>query len=595
MQFLKTFFASLLGTTLGIMLLIVILVAALVSSSCEPEPYIRPNTVLTINLSGDIPARAAVDPLQELLNPRLGARVSVESLKSNLKKAASHDNIAGVWVTANQVTASWADLESVYNALQEYRESEKFLYFSTDDLGMNEKAYMLASVADSIFYNPETMFFMEGFVAQITMYKGMLDKIGIQPDIFQAGDYKGAADPFMRETISDELRVQIDEILEAYTTTFIQSVMERTGMTEAEVNEFMNTPPVNRTLQAYDKGLIDVLGYQDDVEKAIKNRMGISDDAQFRTVSHGRYSRVSNRRAGITETTTSNKIAVIYASGMFLPQIAESPFGQTGNITSENFKKQIDAALEDDDIKAIVVHINSPGGVATTSDLVWNHMRRAANKKPLVASMGTVAASAGYYMAAAADTIVAQNNTITGSIGVAFQFFSAEELLSDKLGLKFETIKTHEFSDLFDLSRPLTSQETEILNQRMDNFYERFLEVVAESRGMTRDEAHEIAQGRVYTGARAFELGLVDILGDLDTAIEIAAEMAEIDAYKIDVFPKREDFFQQLFGSAEAKMRNMLFGWLPENLRNDANTVNQMITHRDLTAWKLMPFSIQID
>jgi protease IV len=595
MQFLKTFFASLLGTILGITLLLLILVAALVSSSSEPEPYIRANTVLTIKLSGDIPARAVTDPIQELLNPGLGASVSVESLKNNLKKAASHDNIAGVWITANQVTASWANLESVYHALEEFRDSGKFLYVSTDDIGMNEKAYMLASVADSIFYNPETNFFMEGFVAQITLYKGLLDKIGIQPEIFQIGDYKGIADPFMRESISDELRVQIEEILEAYTSAFIEAVMKRTGMTETDVNQFMDTPPVNRTRQAYENGLIDVLGYHDEVETAIKNRLGISEDDTFRTVSHGRYSRVSNSRAGLNEVSTTNKIAVIYASGTFLPQIAESPFGQSGNITSENFKKQIDAVLEDDDIKAIVVHINSPGGVATTSDLIWRHMKRAADKKPLIASMGTVAASAGYYMAAAADTIVAQRNTITGSIGVALQLFNADELLSDKLGLNFDTIKTHEFSDLFDLSRPLTQQEADLLQQRIEGSYERFLDVVAESRGMTRDEVHEIAQGRVYTGSRAHELGLVDVLGDLDTALEIAAKMADIDAYKIDVFPKQDDFFQQLFGSAEAQMRNVLFGWLPKDLRNEANTVNQMITHRDMSTWKMMPFSIQIN
>jgi len=595
MQFLKTFLASLLGTILGIMLLILILVAALVSSSSEPEPYIRANTVLTIKLSGDIPARAAIDPFQELLNPGLGARVSVETLKNNLRKAASHDNIAGVWITANQVSASWANLESVYNALGEYKESGKFLYFSTDDIGMNEKAYMLASVADSVFYNPDTMFFMEGFVAQVTMYKGMFDKIGVEPEMMSIGDYKSVTEPYMRESISDELRVQIEEILDSYSAIFLEAVSKRTGMSLEEVNNLMNTPPVNRTMQAYEHGLFDVLAYEDEVEKAIKNRLGIEEDASFRTVTHGRYSRVSNRRAGIDEKSTSNKIAVIYASGTFMPQIADSPFGQSGNITSQNFKKQIDAALEDDDIKSIIVHINSPGGVATTSDLVWRHIKRAAEKKPVVASMGAVAASAGYYIAAAADTIIAQNNTITGSIGVALQIFNANELLTDKIGLNFETIKTHDFADIFDVSRPLTQQEASALQQRIEHSYERFLEVVAESRGMTRDEVHEVAQGRVYTGARAKELGLVDVIGDLDKALEIAAEMAQIDAYKIEVFPKREDFFQQLFSSADTHMRNTLFGWLPKNMRDEVQTISQMVTYHDILTWKMMPFSIHIN
>ena len=595
MQFLKTFLASLLGTILGIMLLILILVAALVSSSSEPEPYIRANTVLTIKLTGDIPARADVDPLQELLNPGLGARVSVESLKSNLRKAASHDNIAGIWVTANQVSAPWANLESVYRAFEVYKESGKFLYFSTDDIGMNEKAYMLASLADSVFYNPDTMFFMEGFIAQVTMYKGMFDKIGIEPEMKSVGEYKSVIEPYTRESISDEFRIQLEEILDAFSSTFLKSVSARTGMTLEEVNNLMNTPPVNRTLQAYEHGLIDVLAYEDEVEKAIKNRLGIDEDDSFRTVSHGRYSRVSNRRAGIDEVSTSNKIAVIYATGTFMPQIAETPFGQSGNITHANFKKQIDAALEDDDIKSIIIHINSPGGVATTSDLIWRHIKRAADKKPVVASMGAVAASAGYYIAVAADTIVAQNNTITGSIGVALQIFNAEELLSDKIGLNFETVKTHEFADIYDITRPLTLQEAEALQQRIDFTYEHFLDVVAESRGMTRDEVHDIAQGRVYTGARAIELGLVDVIGDLDRALAIAAEMAGIEDYNIETFPKKEDFFQQLFSSADAQLRNTLFGWLPENMRQEARTMQQMMSHRDIQTWKLMPFSIEIN
>lgn len=577
------------------MLLILILVAALVSSSSEPEPYIRANTVLTIKLTGDIPARADVDPLQELLNPGLGARVSVESLKSNLRKAASHDNIAGIWVTANQVSAPWANLESVYTALEVYKESGKFLYFSTDDIGMNEKAYILASLADSVFYNPDTMFFMEGFVAQVTMYKGMFDKIGIEPEMKSVGEYKSVIEPYTRESISDEFRIQLEEILDAFSSTFLKTVSARTGMTLEEVNSLMNTPPVNRTLQAYEHGLIDVFAYEDEVEKAIKSRLGIDEDDSFRTVSHGRYSRVSNKRAGIKEVSTSNKIAVIYATGTFMPQIAETPFGQSGNITHANFKKQIDAALEDDDIKSIIIHINSPGGVATTGDLIWRHIKRAADKKPVVASMGAVAASAGYYIAVAADTIVAQNNTITGSIGVALQIFNAEELLSDKIGLNFETVKTHEFADIYDITRPLTLQEDEALQQRIDITYEHFLNVVAESRGMTRDEVHDIAQGRVYTGARAIELGLVDVIGDLDRALAIAAEMAGIEDYNIETFPKKEDFFQQLFSSADAQLRNTLFGWLPENMRQEARTMQQMMSHRDIQTWKLMPFSIEIN
>ena len=592
MQFFKTFFASLLGTILGILLLIIILFAAVISSSSEPEPYIRANTVLTITLTGDIPYRAPDDPFQELFNPGAGTPVSVLSLKNNLRKAAADDNIAGVWVTANNVLASWANLQDVYDALDAYKESGKFLYFSTDDIGMNEKAYFLATQADSIFYTPESVFNLTGFAAQITFYTGLLEELGIEHENLQVGRYKGAVDPYVMRSISDDLRVQIDHILDSYSTTFVDAISKRTGKTSDEVNDLINTPPVQRVKFAYENGLIDVIAYHDEVIDHIKERIGLDEDRTLRTVSHGRYSRVSDRRAGLETTDTSDKIAVIYASGMILPQISDSPFGQSGNITARNFRSQINSALEDDDVKSIVIYINSPGGAATTSDLLWRDIKRASEKKPVVAHMGTVAGSGGYYMAMGADTVVAQHNTITGSIGVALNLFHADELLTDKLGLNFDTIKSHEYADLFDLTRPLTSLEREIFQNDMEATYETFLNVVAENRGMTRDEVHEVAQGRIYTGWRAQELGLVDEVGDLDRSLEIAAEMAGITEFTIDSYPKREDLFQALFGAADTKMRSIMFGWIPESLRAEAETVHMMTSHQDVRTWMILPIHI---
>ncbi|TVR17551.1 MAG: signal peptide peptidase SppA [Balneolaceae bacterium] len=592
MQFFKTFFASLLGTILGILLLVIILFAAVVSSSSEPEPFIRANTVLTITLSGDIPFRAPDDPFQELFNPGAGTPVSVLSLQNNLRKAAADDNIAGVWITANNVLASWANLQDVYDALGEYKESGKFLYFSTDDIGMNEKAYFLATQADSIFYTPESVFNLTGFVAQITMYRGLLDEIGIEPENLHSGRYKSVIEPFMLRTISDEYRVQIEHILDSYSTTFVNAVSKKTGKTADEVNDLINTPPIQRVKFAYENGLIDVIAYHDEVIDFIKERIELDEDQTLRTVSHRRYSRVSDKRAGLETTDTSDKIAVIYASGTIMPQIADSPFGQSGNITVRNFRNQINSALEDDDVKSIVIYINSPGGAATSSDMLWREVKRASDKKPVVAHMGTVAASGGYYMAMGADSVVAQHNTITGSIGVALNIFNAYELLTEKLGLGFDTIKSHEFADIFDLTRPLTSLEREIFQRDMDAAYETFLNVVANNRGMTRDEVHEVAQGRVYTGWRALELGLIDEIGDLDRSLEIAAEMAGITEFTIDTYPKREDLFQALFGAADTKMRSIMFGWIPESLRAEAETAHMMTSHQDVRTWMVLPFNI---
>ncbi len=592
MQFFKTFFASLLGTILGILLLILIIFAAVVSSSSEPEPYIRSNTVLKISLSGDIPERTPDDPLQELLNPGAGAKVSVASLKNNLQKAAVDDNIAGIWVTANNVLASWANLEAVYDAFGEYKESGKFLYFSTDDIGMNEKAYMLATQADSVFYAPETMFTLTGFSAQITLYRGLLENIGIEPEMMTVGRYKSVVEPYLNRSISDEYREQIEHIIDSYSATFVNAVSNKTDKSVDEINDLINTPPVDRVNFALENGLIDMIAYHDEVEQHIKNRLELDEDQSLRTVSHGRYSRVSDRRAGLETTDTSDKIALIYAIGNIMPQISESPFGQSGTITADGFRKQINSALEDDDVKSIVVYINSPGGAATTSDILWREVKRASEKKPVTAFMGTVAASGGYYMAMGADTVVAQNNTITGSIGVALMIFNANELLTEKLDLDYDIIKSHEFADLYDLTRPLTNTERDVIQRDLDISYETFLNVVAENRGMTRDEVHEVAQGRVYTGSRAAELGLVDILGDLDRALDVAAEMAGISEYKIDIYPKKEDLFQALFGAADAQVRSMMFGWIPESMRSEAETLHMVASQKDVRAWTILPFHI---
>lgn len=595
MKFFKTLLASALGTILALVVLFLVILGIAVSSSSDPEPYVRSNTVLKFNLSGDLPSRVSPDPFEELFNPDAAARISLRSLRSNLRKAAADDNIAGVWVNTNNLFASWPNLETAYRYFEEYKESGKFLYFSTDDIGMNERAYFLASLADSVFYPPETFFEFDGFVANFTFYREFFDKIGLEPEIFRVGKYKSAVEPYLRNEASPESREQTRAILDATTNTFVEAVAKRTGKSSDEIHDLLNTPPVDRTNFAKEHGLIDVFGYEPDVERAIKERIGLDEDASLRTISFGRYARVSPKRAGLEEVSTSDKIAVLYNSGIIMPRIAQSPFSQQANITYRSVKRQIDAALEDDNVKAIVVYINSPGGAATTSDLIWNYIREAAEKKPVIASMGSVAASGGYYMAAAADTIVASPNTVTGSIGIFNLLFNTQELYNDKLGIRFESMPTHEYSDLFNLTRPLTQGEQRVVQQNVDNGYESFLNVVANSRGMTRDEVHEVAQGRVWTGTDALDAGLVDVIGDLDRAIEIAAEMAGIEEYNLDIYPKRKDLFETLFGSANAHVQSMVRGWIPGPVEQPLRDASFWLDQPAGMNWALLPIHFEID
>ena len=594
MQFFKTFLASILGTILGVLILILILFATLVSSSSEPEPYVRSNTVLTMDITGDIPARVSDDPIEELFNPGAKNRMSLQNLKSNLSKASADDNIEAVWVKTNQVLASWANLETAYRYFEEYKESGKPLYFSTDDIGMNEKSYYLATLADSIFTPPVTNFEFDGFVAQFSFYGKMLDKIGIEPEIFRVGKYKSAVEPYINVTASPESIEQTRGILDSATNTFIQAVVKRTGKSAEEINELMASAPIERVEFAIENGLIDAYAYEDEVEGIIKQRLELDEDDDLNTVGFSRYARVTANSAGLDVPDTSDRIAVIYSSGMILPDMLNSPFGSAG-ITPKKLKKQLDSAVEDDNVKAIVIYINSPGGSATSSDLLWHYIKQASEEKPVVASMGSVAASGGYYMAMGADRVLAGENTITGSIGIFNLLFNAEELISDKIGIEYETIKTHEYADLLNLTRPFTPAERRIIQQNVESGYETFLKRVSDARGMSRDETHEVAQGRVYTGVAAREAGLIDEVGGLDRAIEVAADMAKIDEYRLDTYPKAEDLFESLFGSANAKMHSMLTSWMPKDVLDEAKTVRQLMDQPKGHNWMLLPMQVDVN
>jgi protease-4 len=594
MQFFKTFLASILGTILGVLILMLILFATLVSSSSEPEPYIRSNTVLTMNITGDIPARVADDPIEELFNPGARNRMSLQNLKSNLSKASADDNIEAVWVKTNQVLASWANLETAYRYFEEYKESGKPLYFSTDDIGMNEKSYYLATLADSIFTPPVTNFEFDGFVAQFSFYGEMLDKIGIEPEIFRVGKYKSAVEPYINESPSPESIEQTRAILNSATDTFVQAVVVRTGKSTEEVNELLASAPIERVEFAIENGLIDAYAYEDEVESIIKQRIGLDEEDDLNTVGFSRYARVTANSAGLDVPETSDRIAVIYSSGMILPDLVDSPFGSAG-ITPKKLKKQLDSAVEDDNVKAIVIYINSPGGSATSSDLLWHYIKQASEEKPVVASMGSVAASGGYYMAMGADRVLAGENTITGSIGIFNLLFNAEELISDKIGINYETIKTHEYADLLNLTRPFTPAERRIIQQNVESGYETFLSRVSEARGMSRDETHEVAQGRVYTGVAAREAGLIDEVGGLERAIEVAADMAKIDEYRLDTYPKSEDLFESLFGSANAQMHAMLTSWMPKDVLEETQTIRQLMDQPKGHNWMLLPIQVDVN
>lgn len=593
MKFFKTLIAATLGTFLALLLGFFILLITVSSSSQEPEPFVRDHSVLEIPLSGSLPDRTTMAPLDKLLNQQSNNKVSLQTLKENLAKARVHDKIKGVLLKIDFVSAPWANLQEAHRLISAFRDSsDKFIYASTNDIGYNEKGYFLATATDSVFSPPETFFEFDGFFTQVMFLDGLFEKLGIDPEIARHGQYKGAVEPFYRKELSEENEYQLNEILKDVNAVFLSAVSEQSGHSIDELNKLLNAQPHLASGFAYEEGLIDSLMYENELKAYIKNRMGLDENDTYKIISHGRYSQVSTETAGLEQPSSSNKIAVIYAKGTILPDFgSDSPLSNREVITANFFEEQLENIRENDDVKALVIRLNSPGGAGSTSDLIWHMLRE--TEIPVIVSMGGVAASGGYYISMAADTIVAEPTTLTGSIGVFATKFNANELLNEELGLSFDGVKTHEHADWLSSTRGFTPAEQKAFQQYVDEFYQTFITKVATSRDISVERADELAGGRVWTGADAYENGLVDVLGGLNDAIKIAAKKANIDQYDITRFPEPKSFYELLVGSAATQAKALLNGSIFANPIADEVQSQLSILKRN-GALALFPYKIEI-
>lgn len=597
MNFFKTLLAATLGTFLALLFLFVVLLITISSSAEEAEPYIRDNTVLKIELSGSIPSQTPSNPLDELFGQGSGHKVSLENLRKNLEKAEHHDKIKGVWLQIDMITEGWANLQEARRLISDFNErSDKFVYANTNDIGFNEKGYFLATAADSVFSPPETYFEFDGFFSQVTFYDGLFEKLGIEAEISRHGEYKGAVEPYYRRELSDENEHQLTEILNEVHSTYLTEVANKSGYSAEELNAILDSQPQLTSAFAFEQGFLDSLLYEEDFESLMKTRLGINEDSKLQTVSHNRYSRVSRGTAGAPVGTSSDKIAVIYADGPILPDVdSDSPFSNEQYITVDFIEEQLGEIRDDSDIKALVVRVNSPGGASSTSDIIWNKLKEMKKEIPVIVSMGPVAASGGYYISMAADSIVAEPTTITGSIGVFGAKFNMKELFNDKLGITFDGIKTNDHADWLTINRGFTAGEAKAFQQFIDRSYLSFIEKVAESRNMEVEEVDAIAQGRVWTGSDAKENGLVDVLGGMNEAVELAAGKAEISEYALETYPKPKTFFDVLMGSADAQVKNLFDGiglWHHPEIDKFRNQVEMLSKGHTLA---LFPYEIIVE
>jgi protease-4 len=511
-----------------------------VISSSEDEVKIKENTVLVLNLEGRVLVERSSedDPDFSSLGFFGGVpNIGLISLKKAVQTAKENENVKGIFLKAGTFVAGQAGMKEFRDVLLDFKESGKFIvsygeYYS-------EGGFYLSSVADEVYINPSGLMEFNGFAAEIMFYKGMFEKLEIEPQIFRVGDFKSAVEPFMLDKMSIENRLQTESLLNDLNQTLLREVGDSRGISMEQIAEINSKMLVRKTKDAVEYKLVDGLWYEDQVINLLKEKLGLGEDDKVNTVNITRI----NKSAKTKNRLSKNRIAVIVAEGDIMGGETE------GTIGSEKFKEEIKKARKNKDIKAIVLRINSPGGSALASEVIWRELEEAKKEKPLIASMGEVAASGGYYIAAGADTIVAQPNTITGSIGIFALWFNAKGLLNNKLGITTDVVKTGELSDFLSPTRKVSEMERSIFQGQVEEGYDVFLSRVADGRSKSKEDIMQIASGRVWTGNQALENGLVDVLGSLEDAINIAASKADIsDDFRVVYYPQEKPWFERFFG-----------------------------------------------
>lgn len=514
--------------------------------------------VLVFDLAGSIPENVSGDPFMQAFADE--AAFDLRDLVAAMDEARDDSRIQGIWIKVGNSSMSWATAREVRNAVQRFRSSGKPVVASSANFSMAEGEYFIASAADSVYSSPEALFEFNGFYLASEFYKGLLEKLEVEPQIVKAGKYKGAVEVFSREDLSTENRQQLTELLQTFEGHFNGAIASSRNMSLVQIEELSQDSAIMTARDAQDAGLIDGLLFEDDVRDVLSGMVhGDSNNDDFDELDFKDYVRaVSSRGARNTE----GDVAIVYAEGTIVSGSGgkTSPVGTSASIGSETFAKAIRRAVDDDDVKAIVVRVNSPGGVAPAADEMRHEIELAAAEKPLIVSMGSVAASGGYWIATAAEQIVADSLSITGSIGVYSVFFDVGDLFDSKLGITYDIVETNPYADMYSGLRSFSSAELQLAQRSVDETYQSFLEKVSENRNMTTDEVHELAQGRVWSGVDALSVGLVDRLGSLDDAIDLAATTAGLtpSSYGVVEYPRPLSFFEQFENALGARVDNIV-------------------------------------
>lgn len=536
-DFFKSLLASILGCSIvmGIFFFIFFVMLAAMSFSSEESFVLKNNTVLTLKLEGTLSDRIMeTNSLLEMLG-QTTTETGMDDIISSIKKAKENDKIKGIYINSGMFSASSASMKEIRDALIDFKESGKFIVSYADTY--LQSCYYLASVSDKIIVNPQGNLDLHGLSASPTFYTGLLEKLGIEMQIFKVGTFKSAVEPFMLGKMSEANREQVTSYINDIWKTLTTEISASRNISVEKLNEITDTMPLFSSPQYYiESGLADTLMYETDVNKYLAQLAGLEDEKKLNKASVRNMTSVPY----VKSDRSSDIIAVLYAQG----SITDGDSNE--GITSKRYVKEIEKLKDNDKVKAVVFRVNSGGGSAYASEQIWKAITDLKEKKPVVVSMGDLAASGGYYISCNASKIIAQPNTLTGSIGI-FGMFPNFEGLTNKVGLTFDNVKTNKFADFGDFIRPMNNDEKIILQGYIERGYDLFLTRCSDGRSIPKDSLDMIAQGRVWTGNQALDLGLVDAIGGIDDAIAEAAKLAELENYSLRSFPKKIDFLESLF------------------------------------------------
>lgn len=548
LSFFKNLFSTVLGFILSFIILIILITGGLSLFDKKGAVEAKEDSVLKIDFTKfQIVERVSENPFSALnISGSAAQSISLKQILDNLEKAKTDNNIKGIYLKSSSVSGGISQLEEIRNKLLEFKKSGKFII--AYDEGYTQMGYYLSSVADKLYMHPEGIIDIRGFSASIMFFKGLLEKLDIDIQIIRHGKFKSAVEPFILDKMSAENREQTRLFLNSIADNIMDSIAAQRGMSLLDVQRHANELSLENAKSCYDLSYLDGLIYEDQLNDSISK---LCNKKEHNIIALNKYDKIKIKIKDISK----NKIAIVYATGEI-----NSGEGDENSIGSVTTASAIRKARNDKNIKAIVLRINSPGGSALASDVILREAVLAKKAKPLVVSMGDMAASGGYYIACAADTIIANPTTVTGSIGVFGMIPNLQNFYKKKIGISFDTVNTNKYADMGS-NRPLTKYELNKIQKSVEDVYDTFITHVSEGRGLTKIAVDEIGQGRIWSGYNAMEIGLVDLHGGLEKALEIAAGLAEIDNYRTVILPRKKDSFSKLmeqFGSTKS-FANVLF------------------------------------